>query len=82
MHNDGPVFDGNEKVSKVIDQYPFLDEVFLEYGFKNILNPIMRRTVATKVTLKMACSMKGVDFDTFITALAERIRVDNGDSNE
>lgn len=65
-------FSGEEVVASVLDRCPHLQDTFLEFGFKNIINPVMRATLAKKVTLKMACGMKGVDLEKFVTALNER----------
>lgn len=64
---------GNEKVADVIRRYPYCKDIFVTRGFKKILNPIMLKTVATKVTLHMACDMKEVDEGAFLKELNETI---------
>lgn len=59
----------NSIVADVITDNPELESVFVDFGFKNILNPVMRRTVAKKMTIEMGCRMKDVDIDKFLDAL-------------
>ena len=72
-------FTGDEVVARVLDEYPYLEDAFVEFGFKNILNPIMRKTIARRVTLKMACGMKGVELNTFVSTLSERVAEKQGE---
>jgi hypothetical protein len=71
MTQDKIELSGDEKVAEVLDRYPHLQDKFVEFGFKQITNPVMRRTVARRVTLKMACEMKGIDLSEFIAALKQ-----------
>ena len=64
---------GDSIVSNVIEAHPELEDTFVEFGFKKIVNPVMRKTVAKHVTLSMACGMKGVDIEDFLRALNERV---------
>lgn len=59
------------KVAQVLEAFPETEQVFLRFGFDQITNPSMRRSAAKVVTLKMACSMRGVDEDEFVRALNE-----------
>jgi hypothetical protein len=72
MDDPKPRYTGDEVVAAVLDRSPHLQDTFVEFGFKNILNPVMRATLAKKVTLKMACGMKGVDLASFLNTLNER----------
>lgn len=71
MTKNESLFSGEEKVADVIGRFPGLQETFVVFGFKNIVNPIMRATIARKVTLRMACEMRGVNLDEFLHALNE-----------
>ena len=62
------------KVADVISKYPELETEFLEFGFKNILNPVMRRTVARKMTIEMGCRMRDVDLEAFLVALNSALK--------
>jgi uncharacterized protein involved in response to NO len=73
MAYESDTFSGAEKVADVLRNYPQLEDVFVEYGFKNITNPIMRRTVAKKISLDGACEFRGVDRDAFLAALDQAL---------
>ncbi len=62
------------KVAEVLEQYPQTVEVFVKYGFGNITNPVMRRTVAKVTTVKAACEMRNVSCEEFVNALNEFIQ--------
>ncbi|HWP93066.1 MAG TPA: DUF1858 domain-containing protein [Thermodesulfobacteriota bacterium] len=62
------------KVGEVLNYYPQLEEVFLKFGFKDITNPVLRRTVARTITLEMACRMHSVNIDEFLHQLNSRIK--------
>ncbi len=62
------------KVADVLDRYPQTVEVFVKYGFSNITNPVLRRTVARLTTLKAACEMRNVNCEEFVNALNEFIQ--------
>jgi hypothetical protein len=57
------------KVAEVADWYPALLEVFDRFGFKELKNPFLRRTLARRVTIRMACDLKHVAEDEFLAAL-------------
>jgi multisubunit Na+/H+ antiporter MnhG subunit len=57
------------KVGEILDYYPQIEEVFLKFGFKDITNPILRKTVGKTIPLEMACRMHLVNIDEFLTEL-------------
>ena len=57
------------KVSDIADWYPALLDVFERYGFKELRNPLLRRTLARRVTVRMACDLKQVREVDFLEAL-------------
>ncbi|HHT9119184.1 MAG TPA: DUF1858 domain-containing protein [Candidatus Hypogeohydataceae bacterium YC41] len=61
------------KVADVIEQYPETMEVFLQFGFHQIANPVARRTMAKMVTLEAACQFHGVDLEKFMAALNDKL---------
>ncbi len=61
------------KVGEILDFYPQIEGVFLEFGFKDITNPILRRTVGKTIPLEMACRMHSVNIDEFLTELNKYI---------
>jgi hypothetical protein len=62
----------DRSVAAIADEYPGTLDVFEEFGFKELRNPILRRTLARKVTVRMACTMKHVDEGKFLAALREK----------
>lgn len=63
---------GGDSVTHVLDRHPDLLPLFLEFGFRPLANPILRRT-ARGVTINRACRFAGVDRDTFLAALNAKV---------
>jgi hypothetical protein len=59
----------SDRVGDVLDRYPALLDTFLAFGFRLLLNPLLRRRVARHVTLAAACRHSGVELATFLAAL-------------
>ncbi|MCI0457983.1 MAG: NnrS family protein [Gemmataceae bacterium] len=57
------------RVGAVLDRYPALLPVFLSFGFKPLASPVLRRTVARRITLAAACRFLGVDVQALLDAL-------------
>lgn len=68
----GPV-SPDETVASVLEGVPGAEEVLLRFGFREVTNPVLRRTVARTVSLRTACRMRAVDVDALVEAL-ERAR--------
>jgi hypothetical protein len=62
------------RVASIADEFPQTLDVFEAFGFKELRNPILRNTLARKVTVRMACGMKHVDEEKFLAALRERVQ--------
>jgi hypothetical protein len=62
-------------VTNVLDRQPDLIAVFLEFGFRPLANPVVRRTAARGVTIALACRIVGAHLETFLTALNDNIRL-------
>jgi hypothetical protein len=60
-------------VADILDRQPDLLPVFLEFGFRPLANPILRRTVARGVTIGTACRLVGVDQGNFLAAVNARV---------
>jgi hypothetical protein len=60
-------------VTDILDRQPDLRAVFLEFGFRPLAIPVLRRTVARNVTIDLACRIVGVDPRRFLAALNARI---------
>jgi len=65
---------GDTNIANAIDQYPETLDVFLEFGFKQLSNPVARKTVAKMFTIKQATKIHPVDVDTLLKALNEKIK--------
>ena len=61
------------KISDVVEQYPETLDVFLEFGFKQLANPIARKTVAKMFTIEQATKIHPVEIDVLLKALNEKI---------
>lgn len=61
------------RVSEIAEWYPALLDVFELYGFKELRNPLLRRTLARRVTVRMACDLKHVQEETFLAALNDKL---------
>ncbi len=57
------------RVGDVLDHYPQLLQVFLAFGFHPLANPLLRRTLAGRVTLAQACRLVGQDTQALVDAL-------------
>jgi hypothetical protein len=62
------------KVEEILDCYPQTQAVFLRFGFKDITNPALRKTVGKTIPLEMACKMRSVDIDEFLGELNNYIK--------
>ncbi|MDR4503867.1 MAG: DUF1858 domain-containing protein [Candidatus Scalindua sp.] len=62
------------KIFDVVDQYPETLDVFLKFGFKQLSNPVARRTIAKMFTVEQATKIHPVQIDDLIKALNERIK--------
>ncbi|MDR4507853.1 MAG: DUF1858 domain-containing protein [Candidatus Brocadiaceae bacterium] len=65
------------KVFDIVDQYPDTLQIFLDFGFSQMANPVMRNTMGRVATIDMATKMHNVDSEKFISVLNEKIKVKN-----
>jgi hypothetical protein len=49
------------RVGDVLTVYPGLLDTFVAFGFKPLRNPLLRKTLARRVTIAQACRMMDVD---------------------
>ena len=56
-------------VASIADEFPKTLDVFEAFGFKELRNPLLRNTLAKRVTVRMACGMKHVDEEKLLAAL-------------
>jgi hypothetical protein len=62
------------RVAAIAEEFPQTLDVFEEFGFKELRNPILRNTLARKVSVRMACGLKHVDEEKFLAALRQAAR--------
>lgn len=72
--NPSFVISSQSKVAAVLERYPQTLDLFLNYGFTLLKNPIMRQKTARYVSLEYACKFKGVNLEEFLKALNEAIK--------
>jgi uncharacterized membrane protein len=65
---DAPI-GATHRVGDILDQYPELLKVFLAFGFQPLANPLLRRTLARRITLAKACRLVGQDTQALVDAL-------------
>ncbi len=58
-----------DTVASVLIWYPVTEPIFLQHGFDQVTNPIMRTTVARQLTIAQTCRMRGVDTEMFVRDL-------------
>ncbi|MFO0793327.1 MAG: DUF1858 domain-containing protein [Candidatus Brocadiaceae bacterium] len=63
------------KVFDIVDAYPGTLQVFIDFGFSQMANPVMRNTMGRVASIEMATRMHNVDMDKFIKALNDKIAV-------
>jgi hypothetical protein len=61
-------------VATVLERWPATLPVFLAHGFTPLANPVLRRTLAPRISLAQAASMKGVDPGALVGALEAAAR--------
>ncbi len=59
----------DHKVGQVIEWFPETLDVLLAKGFTPLANPILRRTIARAVSLRMAASQQNLDLECLLTEL-------------
>lgn len=63
--------DMTKNVSSLCDEYPELIDILADAGFKPIKNPIMRKTVATKITIPDAARIMSIPMSKILFAFAK-----------
>ncbi len=66
--SDSPIVETN-LVGDVLHHHPELLDTFLVYGFKPLKNPLIRKTIAGKVTIESACRKMDVNPQSLVNAL-------------
>ncbi len=63
----------NTKINDAIEQYPETLNVFLKFGFKQLSNPVARKTIAKVFTIAQATKIHPVNIDDLLNALNKKI---------
>jgi hypothetical protein len=64
------------KINDAIEQYPETLDVFLKFGFKQLSNPVARKTIAKVFTIAQAAKIHPVNIDDLLKALNEKVPKD------
>jgi hypothetical protein len=70
----GPAISPDPTVADVLARWPATLDVFLAHGFTPLANPLLRATLAPRVTVAQAAAMKGVDLAALLAALQAAAR--------
>ena len=60
---------GSDHVGEILERGPDLLGIFLAFGFKPLANPLLRKTLAARITIDQACRMMDVDARKLLEAL-------------
>jgi len=63
------IIDLNKSVYQLTEEYPRLIDIMILVGFKDIGNPVVRKTAGRAMTIPKGCKMRGIDIDLVITKL-------------
>jgi hypothetical protein len=66
---DGAPIEARNTVGEILARYPALLEVFLKFGFQPLANPLLRRTLASRVSIHRACRLQEVNEEQLLEAL-------------
>lgn len=66
-------FNLSDKVYDVTNKYPELIDLFVSFGFENLKNEMMRKTIGKTISVEMALKMKHIDIETFEKRMVEMI---------
>jgi DUF438 domain-containing protein len=64
------------KIDDLLTRYPFLEDFFIGKSpkFKNLRNPIMRKTIGKIASLEKVAAMGGLDLDALLSDIAQEIK--------
>lgn len=61
-------------VSDVLEKHPRLLKTFILKGFVQLRDPVMRKMMASTVTIEQACGIHGIDVETFVSELNDALK--------
>jgi hypothetical protein len=68
-YRPGSPIAADHRVGELLDAHPVLLDTFLALGFRPLANPLLRHTIARRVTVGQACGQLGLDTQHVIAAL-------------
>lgn len=68
----GQPITASDRVGDALAAYPWLLETFVAFGFTPLRNPLLRRTLASRVTIRQACRTLDVDEQKLLDALNQQ----------
>ena len=66
-------FQPSSRVSEILSEHPDLIDVFRKFGFHALANPVLRATLARRVTVEEACERHRVRTEEFLKALDDAL---------
>lgn len=63
--------DINKNIYELTETYPEIIEILKDMGFKDVANPLMRKTAGKVMTIPKGCKMKGIELSAVIEKLSE-----------
>ncbi len=64
--------DLRKSVFALTELHPEIIEIMRNLGFKDIGNPVVRRTAGKMMTIPMGCKMKGIAMDDIVKELEKQ----------
>ena len=67
---------GKTIINDLLNEYPFLEDLFIKKSpkFKNLQNPVMRKTIGKIATLKQVAAVGGLDLSGFMSEIEKEIK--------
>jgi hypothetical protein len=71
---------GKTKIDELLKEYPFLLDFFVRQSpmFKNLKNPVMRKTIGKVATLAQVAAIRKIDLDKLMNGIALEVREKTG----
>lgn len=61
--------DLRKNVFEITEEFPEIIEIMIKSGFKDIGNPVVRKTAGRMMTIPMGCKMKGIKLSEVVGEL-------------
>lgn len=70
----------DDKIGQIVEWYPQTLPLLIEKGFAPLANPVMRRTMAKAVSVRMAAAHHQLNLDTLLAELNDVVQRANGET--